>query len=109
MSDGRRVMDEIMNVTAEASPSRRANARPGPRLRKLDVADMLATTPPEVDWLVEPLLVRGYVTLLAGREGEGKSFLAQALSIAVASGGSAAGLVASRGKVLMIDAENAQG
>jgi archaellum biogenesis ATPase FlaH len=103
-------MDEILNVTAEASPSRRANAsaRPGPRLRQLDVAEMLATTPPEVPWLVEPLLVRGYVTLLAGREGEGKSFLAQALSMAVASGGTVAGLSARRGKVLVIDAENSQ-
>jgi hypothetical protein len=40
-----------------------------PKLRVLDVEHMLATEPPPVPWVVEPLLVAGCVTMLAGREG----------------------------------------
>jgi hypothetical protein len=45
-----------------------------------DVAAMLAAEPPEVEWLVPELLVRGHSTMLAGREGEGKSMMALALT-----------------------------
>jgi hypothetical protein len=54
----RRVMDEMLNPAAEASSSWPTKTPSESRLHKLVVAEML-TTPPEVPWLVEPLLVRG--------------------------------------------------
>lgn len=74
--------------------------------RRLNVAKMLRTTPPPVPWLVEPVLARGVLSMLFGREGKGKSLVALALGIAVASGDEVAGLSATAGKVLYIDAEN---
>jgi hypothetical protein len=78
------------------------------KLRVLDVEYMLATEPPPVPWIVEPLLVAGCVTMLAGREGQGKSMLALALASAVGHGASVAGLECGSGRVLYIDAENGE-
>lgn len=76
------------------------------RLRRLDVGVMVNTLPPDVPWIVEPLLARGALTLLFGREGEGKSLLAMALAIAVATGEAIAGFHPDPGRVLYVDAEN---
>ena len=66
------------------------DADPGPEeesavqvLRVLDVEMMLATLPPPVPWVVEPILARGCVTIPAGREGRGKSMLALALAAGI--------------------------
>lgn len=84
-------------------------AAPRAKLRPLDVEHMLATSPPPVPWLAEPLLVRGCTTLLAGREGQGKSLLALALASAIGHGSDLAGMsVARPGRVLVIDAENGE-
>jgi hypothetical protein len=79
------------------------------KLRRLDVLEMVNTLPPEVPWIAQPLLVRGVLTLLYGREGEGKSLLAYALAIAVASGEPVAGFAPAAGKVVYVDAENGSG
>ncbi len=78
------------------------------KLRLLDVARMAATEPPPVPWVVEGLVIQGCLTLLAGRAGEGKSLLAQALALAAARehGGEVGGLAVERGRVLIVDAEN---
>ena len=79
-------------------------------LRELDVDSMLTTTPPPVPWVVEPILARGCVTMLAGREGRGKSMLALALAAAIGRAtllldvaGMSVGL---SGHVVYVDAEN---
>jgi energy-coupling factor transporter ATP-binding protein EcfA2 len=77
-------------------------------LRVLDTERMLATEPPPVPWIAEPLLARGAVTMLVGREGHGKSLLALALAAAIGHGSSVAGIACTPGRVLLIDAENGE-
>lgn len=79
-----------------------------PKLRKLDVERMLTTEPEPVPWIAEPLLVRGAVTMLAGREGQGKSMLALALGAAIGHGAGVAGIACEAGRVLVVDAENGE-
>ena len=84
-------------------------AAPTSRLRAYDVSRMLTSEPPPVPWVVEGLVARGVLTLLAGREGIGKSMLTIALAVAVASGGGdVAGLTCHGGRVLIVDAENGE-
>lgn len=68
----------------------------------------LTQPPPPVDWLVEDLLVRGEVTVAAGDSGIGKSFITQALGLAIAGGDEKfLGLPVHRhGRVLVVDEEN---
>lgn len=81
----------------------------GSRLRSFDVSRMLVTDPPPVPWVVDGLVARGILTLLAGREGVGKSMFAAALAVAVASGGGRVGpLTCHAGSVLIVDAENGE-
>ncbi|MFL5910437.1 MAG: AAA family ATPase [Gaiellaceae bacterium] len=81
-------------------------ARPG--LRVLDVERMLTSEPPPVPWIAEPLLARGAVTMLVGREGLGKSMFALALAAAIGHGSSTGGIACRSGRVLVIDAENGE-
>ena len=67
---------------------------------------MLRTDPPPVRWLIETLLVLGSLCMLGGREGEGKSLTAMTAAVAVAIGGTLAGMRCERGRVLIVDAEN---
>ena len=82
------------------------------RLRVLDIEKMLTTPPPPVPWVVEPILARGCVTMLAGREGRGKSMLALAVAAAVGRATllvDIAGMpVGLSGHVLYVDAENGE-
>ena len=79
------------------------------KLRRLDVSEMMQTLPPEVPWIAEPMIVRGALTLLSGREGEGKSMVALTVAIGVASGEPVAGFHPATGKVVYVDAENSPG
>lgn len=81
------------------SPSR-------PKLELLDVAGMANTEAPPVPWLIEGLAARGHLTMIAGREGIGKSMLSLALAGAVTRGESIAGFDCAQGSVLIVDAEN---
>lgn len=76
------------------------------RFRPLD----LQKEPPPVDWLLEGLIARGDVTLWAGSEGLGKSWISMALAVAVANGWSEVlGLKVCRsGRALYVDEENPQ-
>ncbi len=81
----------------------------GSRLRPFDVSRMLVSDPPPVPWVVDGLVARGCLTLLAGREGVGKSMLAAALGVSVASGGGRVGpLTCHAGSALIVDAENGE-
>lgn len=77
-------------------------------LRLLDVAGMVASTPPEVPWIIEGLAVAGTLTLLSGKEGEGKSLLSMALASGVGAGNDIAGFVCHQHDVVIVDAENGQ-
>jgi 5S rRNA maturation endonuclease (ribonuclease M5) len=81
-------------------------------LRELDVERLIATAPAPVPFVLEPMLVEGCVTMLAGREGRGKSMLALAIAAALGRGAlllDVAGMsVGLGGRVLYIDAENGE-
>lgn len=68
----------------------------------------LTGRPPEYEWLVQDLLVRGDISLLSGDPGVGKSWLMYDLAIAVASGRETwLGMPLLRhGKVMIVDQEN---
>lgn len=78
------------------------------RLRVLDVAQMVATDPPPIPYVVQGVAIERTLTLLSGREGEGKSLLAMAIAAGVAHGEPVAGLGCGQRKVLIIDAENGE-
>lgn len=78
------------------------------RFRVLDVASMVANRPPEIPWVIEGFAVEGTLTLLSGKEGEGKSLVSMALGIGVALGEDVAGFTCVQKKVLIIDAENGE-
>jgi hypothetical protein len=81
-------------------------------LRELDVETLLATRPKPVPFVLEPMLVEGCATMLAGREGRGKSMLALAIAAAFGQGElvlDVAGMtIGLGGLVLYVDAENGE-
>lgn len=102
---------EVLRIVADLAGKdarRDAAANGRPKLRTLDMGRMLTTPPPPIDWIAEPILARGHVTMLAGREGEGKSMLALALAAAIGRGDGLAGVECAAGRVLVVDAENGE-
>ena len=94
-----------MNGTADGG------ATPAPRssmLRRLNVGQMIAAPPEPIPWIVDRLVVKGGLTLLAGLAGQGKSLVTQALAMAAVcpQGGAVAGIEVEPGRVLIVDAEN---
>lgn len=78
-------------------------------LRRLDVRDLLDREPEPVDWIAEGVVARGTLTLLAGREKEGKSLIALALAARLAAGGGdLVGIDVQAGRALIVDGENGQ-
>jgi KaiC/GvpD/RAD55 family RecA-like ATPase len=78
-------------------------------LRRMDVAAMLRTDPEPVDWIAEGIVARGTLTLIAGREKEGKSLLAMAIAARAATGGGLlAGIDIRAARTLVVDAENGE-
>jgi hypothetical protein len=69
---------------------------------------MLREEPPPVPYVVDPLLVEGCVTMLAGREGQGKSMFSLAVASAIGHGARVAGFACRPGRTLVVDAENGQ-
>src|SRR3954454_13751286 len=66
----------------------------------------LLTRPDEpLRWRCDRLAADGFVTVLTGEGGEGKSFLTLALAKAVAEGSAAAGIDCTPGRALIFDAE----
>jgi hypothetical protein len=55
------------------------------------------------EWLVEGLVPAGHTVLVAGMPGAGKSYISEALAIAVASGTPYLGLSVTRGPVILVD------
>jgi hypothetical protein len=74
--------------------------------RVLDVRALLTEPDEPIPWRCENLAADGYLTVLAGRGGEGKSWLALSLACGVARGAPAAGIRCAQGRALIFDAEN---
>jgi hypothetical protein len=91
-----------------------AVARPTPfrpeRLaaRRLDVGKLLDLPAQQLRWRCDRLAADGFVTVLTGEGGEGKSFLTLALAKAVAEGGTVAGVACRAGRSVIFDAENGE-
>ncbi len=89
---------------------RQMNAAPMPtKLRVLDTFALVTTEPPPLDWLAEGVFTRGKLSMPGGREKVGKSMLAMAIAVAMASGGgTVAGIPVKAGVVIGVDAENGE-
>lgn len=78
-------------------------------IRWLDLGALMREPPPPVPWVVEPLLARGHVTMLAGPAGVGKSLFALAAAAAVAHDAEhIAAMPVTGGPVVLLDAENGE-
>jgi AAA domain-containing protein len=97
-----------LGLTANGDDDGADRATGRPVLRVLDMEHLLSTEPEPVPWIAEPLIARGAVTMLAGREGQGKSMLALALAAGVGHGATLAGIACHQGRVLVVDAENGE-
>jgi len=75
------------------------------RIRRFeDVPDILNMAVPCVDYLVPALgIARNTITLWTGSDGEGKTFLAQAMAVAVAQGHQFLGMLCQQAPALYID------
>lgn len=71
-----------------------------------EIADVFTLAAPATQWIVEGILPRASVTLLAGEPGSYKTWLALALLRGVASGGNFLGRKCARTCVLYLDREN---
>jgi AAA domain len=74
--------------------------------RLVDVSALLAELDTPIPWRCDRFAADGYLTVLAGRGGEGKSWLALALALGVATGTPRAGIGCRHGRALIFDAEN---
>lgn len=85
----------------------KAAAEPKRHYKRLDLTQPV----PPTDWLIEDMIERGVVTVLAGDSGVGKSFITMAMGLAVAGGQEKfLGLAVRRhGRVLIVDEENSPG
>jgi archaellum biogenesis ATPase FlaH len=80
------------------------NERYGGRL--LDVGEMLRAPDVAIPWRCDRFVADGYLTVLAGKGGEGKSWISLALACGVARGQAVAGIDCQKGRALLFDAEN---
>jgi AAA domain len=71
-----------------------------------EIADVFTLAAPATEWIVEGILPRASVTLLAGEPGSYKTWLALALLRGVASGGNFLGRKCAQTSVLYLDREN---
>jgi hypothetical protein len=71
-----------------------------------DLPDIYALNAPPINWIVPGIIPQGKLILLTGPPGIGKSFLAEALAVAVASGAKFLGRDCKQTPVLYEDKEN---
>jgi hypothetical protein len=75
---------------------------------QLDVAELLSREPEAMPWRCGQIAADGFVTVLTGHAGEGKSWIALALAVGVACGSDPAGIECRKGNALYLDAENGE-
>lgn len=76
--------------------------------RRLDVSALLDAELPPIPYRVHHLAADGFLTVLAGHGGEGKSWVALAMCIGVACGSAPGGIPCTQGHALYIDGENGE-
>lgn len=74
--------------------------------RLLDMRALMALADLSTPWRCDQLAADGYVTVLAGKGGEGKSWLTHALAGGTQQGSTVAGIKCKQGRVAIFDAEN---
>jgi hypothetical protein len=85
----------------------RAKRRRGHTIRCWEeIPDIFTLNAPAIEWMVEGILPRASVTLLAGEPGSYKTWLALALLRGVATGGNFLGRKCAQASVLYLDREN---
>lgn len=77
-------------------------------LRQVSVSDMIRRERVKIPWECDGVAARGCLSILAGRPGEGKSWLALGLAKGCAEGSVVAGIPCNLGKTLYLDAENGE-
>jgi RecA-family ATPase len=102
-ADDEQTIDEIVDSvdtmeTAELAPS----------LQRLDIAEMLETEPPEIEWVWQDYLAKGTLNLLHGDAGLGKSLISLAIATACTTGQNVLNRTTSKSAVAIIDAENSR-
>lgn len=102
------IVRELSGPAPENGNGHANGAAHAPKLKPYDVATMVETNPPPVPWVVKGLVVQGCLTVLNGREGEGKSLLTMALAAGVALGEAEAGMDCALGRAAIVDAENGE-
>ncbi len=73
--------------------------------RGVDIAALLSEPPRSTPWRCGNLVADGTLTILGGKSGDGKSWLALALTVGVARGEDVAGIRCEQGTALYVDAE----
>ena len=72
-----------------------------------DIPDITNLPIPQVEYLVPALgIARNTITLWTGSDGEGKTYLAQVMALAVARGDTFLGMICQQAQVLYLDLEN---
>jgi hypothetical protein len=88
---------------AETGPDRRDRAPP---LRIVQAGDLMATSPPPVRFIFEPIIPRAEVTMMSGHGGAGKSTLGLTLAAHHACGARWNSLCCVPGRVLFVSLED---
>jgi archaellum biogenesis ATPase FlaH len=111
------VIDELLRAEAlqvkiakktqsrSSSPIRGAGQEDG-RFTAVTLHELLNENVGEVEFLIEGILPAGRLMILSGPSGEGKTWLAMAMAIAVSQGAPLLGLPCTMGKVLIVDEES---
>ncbi len=79
---------------------------PEPRLRLCDLSDLRSADLAPPEFVVDPLIPRGYLTLFGGHGGSGKTTLGLVIAAHVACGRSWAGFPVASGRVLFLSYED---
>lgn len=95
----RRATSSVTSNGGRVAPDRYAG-------RRVDVTALLAEPDTPIPWRCDRLAADGYLTVLAGRGGEGKSWLALTLALGVSTGTPRAGIACTKGRAVLLDAEN---
>jgi hypothetical protein len=95
-----------LKIDFDSAPS--ASIASGQRIRRFDqIPDVITMQIPPVEYLVPALgIARNTVTLWTGPDGDGKTYLAQVMSLSVAGGREFLGMPCRQSPVLYVDLEN---
>lgn len=78
------------------------------RLRRCDLSNLRGAELAAPEFVIDPLIPRGHLTLFGGHGGSGKSSVALAMGAHVACGRSWGGFTATQGRVLIVSYEDAE-